>query len=182
MKPSGRTKKHYKDCGIPIDDVERTIPGTFIKKDLFGWADLVALLPGKIYGIQVTGGGQHANRRAKVLSNWLARKWLLCGGGIKIVSWSKQKAGTKRLHWVMREEEVTLDAFEEVETSEVHDPGEDRNPDGGGDGLRDSSISGNQANEDNEQVRQGRRRNPSRVRSAREAMEGGFRGLRQSNG
>lgn len=79
--------------------VEQTIPKTFIKRDLFGVIDIVAITPDGILGIQVTGGqgGNHATRRHKIMAEPRMEQWLLVGGRLELWSYAERgAAGTKK--------------------------------------------------------------------------------------
>jgi hypothetical protein len=111
--PSARTLKECRARGWDAQVVEQTIPRTFIKRDLFGVIDIVAITPGGLLGIQATGGsgGAHAARRAKILAEPRALRWLQAGAGLEIWSYAKQgKAGARKL-WALRVEAIEAGHF-----------------------------------------------------------------------
>jgi hypothetical protein len=65
--------------------VEQTIPKTWIKRDLFGWMDILAFNGTNTIGIQVTSGGGSKGesnrnaRRAKILAEPRALLWIRAG-------------------------------------------------------------------------------------------------------
>lgn len=119
--PTSRTKQLLEGLGWEIDIVERYI--SFVKRrfDLFNFADLLCIAhpypPGGFVAVQATSGSNHAARKAKILSNKKALRFLQAGGHIWLVTWSKRthyKAdGTKakRKRWAARTEIITEDQF-----------------------------------------------------------------------
>ncbi len=113
MSPTQRALAELKRRGWPAGVVEQTIPKMFIKRDLFGVLDIVAIVPptespGYILGIQVTSGPNHAARIAKIAAEPRATKWLEAGGRIEVWSYSKRGARGKRKVWTLRVESVDL--------------------------------------------------------------------------
>ena len=47
MGPTGRTVHHLRKLGFRADKVEQTIPNCFIKRDLFGIGDVLAMKAGE---------------------------------------------------------------------------------------------------------------------------------------
>lgn len=87
--------------------VERQIPGTFIRKDAFGLADVAALAPGRCSGtfyIQATSRGHHGTRRKKALESPNLRTLLETGNTFVIWSWVCTRDEEE-----LREEELTLE-------------------------------------------------------------------------
>ncbi len=82
----------YRECearGWIPDDAERTLPGTFIRKDAFGLADIISIRtggPGTLY-IQATSWSNHAARRKKALESPNLRPLLQDGNRFVIWSW-----------------------------------------------------------------------------------------------
>ena len=83
------------------------------RKDLFGFADILAVRKGAIVAIQVTGGGNYSarynkmrqERREEVLT------WLEGGGLVEIHDWRKvkRKRGGKAMVWECRMGNFTLE-------------------------------------------------------------------------
>lgn len=125
VSPTQRTLAECRKRGYPAQVVEQTIPRTFIKRDLFGCIDIIAIerccpehangecCAPKVLAIQATSnnGGNHSARRAKILAEPRIRAWLLAGGRFEIWSWAKQGARGKRKAWTLRAEEITLADF-----------------------------------------------------------------------
>jgi hypothetical protein len=90
--------------------VEQRIPHTFITRDVFGFADILACSPSRgIMLIQVTGstgGGNMAARVAKTKAEPRHAIWLASGGRIQIHCWTvraKQKERECRILEITKE-------------------------------------------------------------------------------
>ncbi|MBU0618597.1 MAG: hypothetical protein KKI02_12840 [Planctomycetes bacterium] len=114
-----RTLRYLRELGIVCDMAERFLPyaGKFgVKKDLFGFIDIVALDPKYgIIGVQSTSGGLHSAHKKKILeeANENALAWLKCGGVIWLLSWKKKKVvrGGKAMRWFPRCEDINIEHF-----------------------------------------------------------------------
>lgn len=104
--PSARTIQELRDIGYHAQSVEQTIPRTFIKRDLFGCIDIIAVHPDhkSIVGIQATSATNHSDRKKKALAEPRLLAWLAAGGRFVIYSW-RQAANGK---WVARIEDIEL--------------------------------------------------------------------------
>lgn len=84
--------------GWTVGVVEQRIPHCFITRDLFGFADLVAMSPTRgIMAVQVTGGTSTSNYHARIRKLREEPRhalWLASRGRIQVHSWEK-RAGTK---------------------------------------------------------------------------------------
>lgn len=115
--PTARTLAECRRRGWIAQVVEQTIPRVFIKRDLFGCIDIVAIDPGdaftppRIIGIQATSGDNHASRRTKILEEKRARAWIAAGAGLEVWSWAQRGAAGKRKLWTLRTEAITADMF-----------------------------------------------------------------------
>jgi len=90
------SKRHFEALGYKVGVVEQVIPYTFIKRDFFGFADLIVAKPENgIIAVQVTGGGNLPSRAAKIKAEPRALVWLQSGGKIIIHDWRK-RAGEKQ--------------------------------------------------------------------------------------
>ena len=114
-----RTLRYLRENGAKAAIVERFNPyaGRFgIRQDLFGFIDLIALVPDEgIVGIQSTSGNCHSRHRKKILEETTqeAIDWLKYDGKIWLMSWSKKKLrrGGKQRVWMPRIEKITLETF-----------------------------------------------------------------------
>jgi hypothetical protein len=98
MSPTARTLQWLREHHIDAQIVEKIVPRTKQKQDLFGAIDIVAL-PNRILGIQTTDGSHHAARAAKASTNVSLARWIICGGGFEIWSWRKSARSGK---WIRR--------------------------------------------------------------------------------
>lgn len=84
--------------GWTVATVEQTIPHCFIKRDCFGFGDMLCASPSKgIMLVQATGGKSTSNfhaRVAKLKSEPRHAIWLASGGRIQVHSWEGK--GSKR--------------------------------------------------------------------------------------
>lgn len=67
-KPVSATQKSLKklrDEGYLCEIVEKTIPKCFIKKDLFGFIDILAIKGNEVLAVQTTASLSNANARVK---------------------------------------------------------------------------------------------------------------------
>jgi hypothetical protein len=109
VTPSGRTLAECRKRGWRAQVVEQTIPHTFIKRDLFGCVDIVALdgLPG-VLGIQATDGTSVSKRVKKIHGECYeaAYAWLEAGNRLEVWGWAKQGKAGKRKAWTLRVEAI----------------------------------------------------------------------------
>jgi hypothetical protein len=108
MSPTARTLAYLRELGFAvIERVEQQVPGTFIKRDFMGCADLIAFghPNAGIVAIQVTSGSNHAARRQKALREPRLEAWLRDGGRFQVVSW---RQAAPRKPWAVRVEEINL--------------------------------------------------------------------------
>lgn len=85
-----------------------------VRKDLFGFIDIVAIDGEGIIGIQVGAASGHSSHRKKILieCRHAAMKWLRAKGRIEIWSWDKKKVpNTKLERWMERVEKIELVHF-----------------------------------------------------------------------
>ena len=117
MSPTQRTLAELRKRGWPAQVVEQTVPRTFIKRDLFGCIDIIAVVPTievggfvvqhcRILGIQVTSGSNHSARVTKALKEPRMRAWCEAGGQFEVWSWAKRGPRGKRKAWMLRTEGV----------------------------------------------------------------------------
>lgn len=104
MSPTARSLQHLRELGYRPAVVEKTIPRTFIKQDLFG-VDILALKAGvPILVVQCTSGSNHAARRAKLEDAGFIDLWKGAGAMIEIWSWTRQGPRGQRKTWTLRRE------------------------------------------------------------------------------
>lgn len=103
-----RTLRFLKDKGMTAGMVERWLnipgyPGGGVRKDLFGFIDIIALSGKSIIGVQ-SCGSSFAEHERTIKNEPLAKEWLLNGGEIMLVGWRKLKLkrGMKAMRWFPR--------------------------------------------------------------------------------
>lgn len=99
-KPFAATRESVKSLeadGWTCWVVESRIPNTWITRDAYGFADILAMSPGRgIMLVQATAGESTSNyhaRIAKIRHEARAGIWLASGGRIQVHSWEKPKTG-----------------------------------------------------------------------------------------
>lgn len=120
VSPTARTLAECRKRGWIAQVVERTIPRKFIKQDLFGCIDIVAITPEGILGIQAAagsrqdgrGGGDHATHRTKILAEPRIVAWLRAGARFELWSWAKRGDRGVRKLWTLRTEPFAVADFE----------------------------------------------------------------------
>ena len=84
------SRKFLEEQGFTVAVVEQTIPYCFLKRDLWGFADLIACSPSRgIMLVQVTAGTSTSNfhaRVAKLKAEPRHAIWLASGGRIQVHS------------------------------------------------------------------------------------------------
>lgn len=93
ISPTSRSLKLLRDSGYFAQVVERWNPHAFIRQDLFGWIDIVAVHPGVhgVLGVQTTSGSNLSARMQKAHGNAALVAWLTCGGTLQAHGWRKLK-------------------------------------------------------------------------------------------
>lgn len=107
--------------GWKFDKAEHWNAFARVRKDLFGFADYVAVKKDVgILAVQSTDASNHSTRKRKILSIDAAYEWVMSGGKILLISWrqgpvtrmlSSGKISTK-LKWIPRPEYITREDFE----------------------------------------------------------------------
>ena len=113
--PTQRTLKRIRDAGATAAVAEYWLrvpnhPGGGVRRDLFGFIDVVALWPGEgTIGIQATSGSNGRARVRKIATECRdnALAWLAQGNRIQVWDWRKLKG-----KWEPRIVEVTVDLIE----------------------------------------------------------------------
>jgi len=78
--------------------VERWIPGAKIRRDLFGFGDVLAIRPGEVLLVQATTGDHVAHRLAKIAGHENAAAVRAAGIRIVVHGWRKLRG-----RWTLRE-------------------------------------------------------------------------------
>lgn len=99
MSPTQRSLKKLREEGYLCEIVEKTIPKCFIKKDLFGFVDILCLKDEEILGVQTTSGANFANRVQKIKNHENLEMVKMAGIKISVHGWRKLKG-----KWACKEE------------------------------------------------------------------------------
>jgi len=92
MSPTQRSLKYLRDEGYLVAIVEHWQPFARIRKDLWGWADLLAIKRGEVLAVQVTSEGV-ANRVAKVTNSETIGRVREAGVRVEVHGWRKNAKG-----------------------------------------------------------------------------------------
>jgi len=88
MTPTQRSLKALRELGYLVEVVEKWNSFTRTRKDLWGWADLLAVRRGEVLAVQVTAQAV-ANRVAKVAASETVGRVREAGIRIEIHGWRK---------------------------------------------------------------------------------------------
>jgi hypothetical protein len=110
--PQQRTKEFFQGNGYTVDDSERILHGGK-RKDLFGFADLVAFRPGQIGAvfIQATTVENMNARVSKIRSEPCAKICIECGNRVVVVGWREVRFPGRRPQWLESIRWFELDDF-----------------------------------------------------------------------
>lgn len=92
--------------------VERWNPHARVRQDLFGFADVIAVVDGAVLLVQATTGKNVSARLAKLRAEPCrsrVRRWLLAGGRVQIHGWAKRGPRGKRKLWTCSVREIVLE-------------------------------------------------------------------------
>ena len=105
-----KTLKKLRDEGYLCEIVEHTIPFTFIKRDLFGFIDILAIKGNEILAVQTTAGGHSSDRVKKIEAHENYPKVKKLGWRIIVHDWrqlkGKYKNGNPKKYWDCLEVEL----------------------------------------------------------------------------
>ena len=76
-----------------VETTERWVPHSPIRKDLFGFGDLIAIRPGAVLVVQVTDTDHQADRIAKITDHENVGHVREAGIGIHVHGWLKSASG-----------------------------------------------------------------------------------------
>lgn len=97
--PTQRSLKYLRGEGYLADVVEKWIPGANIRRDLFGFIDILAIREAEIVGVQATSGGNVSARVSKIAEHDNVGAVRKAGIRIVVHGWRKNSSG----RWVLRE-------------------------------------------------------------------------------
>lgn len=115
ITPTQRTLAILTKDGWEVGIVERWIQRAFVRQDLFGIIDMIAIRPGQIVGVQATSdnGGNVSAHIIKAKAEPRLKTWLEAGGEFWVVGWGKKGPRGKRKVWTMRTIKITLEDLSE---------------------------------------------------------------------
>ena len=116
---TSRTLNYIREQGWVADKVEQwnQYAGKFgQRKDMFGFADIVAMGENSIIAIQSCGQAFSEHDRKILQDEFVAPnalKWIECGGRLILIGWRKikLKRGGKAMRWSPRIKEYKKDDF-----------------------------------------------------------------------
>jgi hypothetical protein len=112
--PTQRTLEHCKKHGQPAYVTEKWVPGVNIRKDAFGFGDLLVIdgQPGSLL-IQATVTDSMSKRITKIKEHCAehAQAWLKAGNRLEVWGWAKRGAVGKRKLWTLKVTPLTLEDF-----------------------------------------------------------------------
>lgn len=97
--PTARTLAKLRKDGYQAGVVEKWIPQTKRRLDLFGGIDIIAVGFDSIIGIQCTTVTNQAKRIAKLLAEPQLAVWRRNGGRLQVWGWAKKGKAGKRKFW-----------------------------------------------------------------------------------
>jgi hypothetical protein len=89
MTPTQRTLKKLRDDGWMAEVVERWVPGANIRKDLFGWIDIMALRDGQTLAVQCTSYSNMSARVKKIEESETIAEVRKAGWSVWVIGWRK---------------------------------------------------------------------------------------------
>ena len=92
MTPTQRSLKALRDLGYLVEIVEKWNSFTRTRKDLWGWADLLAIKRGEVLAVQVTSTGV-SSRIKKVTVSVTIGRVLEAGVRVEVHGWAKNSKG-----------------------------------------------------------------------------------------
>jgi hypothetical protein len=107
--PAARTLARLRKEGWTAQAVERFNAHAKVRRDLFGFIDVLAIRPGEPpLAVQATSGSNVAARLAKALALPALRTWLEAGCRFEVHGWAKKGPHGKRKLWDVTRRAVTL--------------------------------------------------------------------------
>ena len=100
---SQRSKKYLEDLGYLVGAVEQVIPHTFIRRDLFGLFDLVAIKDGTTIAVQVTSASNIMARVHKIEESENLPTVRKANWGLFVHGWKQNKEGK----WTLKEIDIS---------------------------------------------------------------------------
>lgn len=96
------SKRLLESEGYLVDTVERWIPGANIRKDLWGFIDILAIREGEVLGVQVTSLANISSRVNKITAHPNLPAVRKAGIRIEVHGWKNTKG-----KWTVRREDLS---------------------------------------------------------------------------
>jgi hypothetical protein len=111
MTPTARTLTYLRRLGFIADVCERWLPHAGVRRDLFGFADIIAVHQRDriIMLVQTTTTGHMAHRLAKAKARHELLAWLRSGGQFQVHGWEQRGS-----RWTCRRVDVAAEDLAEV--------------------------------------------------------------------
>lgn len=116
--PTQRTLQWLRDAGYRAEVVERWVPQTKTRRDLFGCLDILAVNDDETVGVQATSGSNVSARVAKIRELDAARAWLMGSRRLLVVGWKKYAKREDGKHWRPIIREMRLADLDVVEVQD----------------------------------------------------------------
>ena len=111
MTPTARSLDLLREMGYTAEVVERWVPGAKIRRDLFGFADVLGChAKFGVLAIQCTTGDHAAARTSKAMDEARLLTWLKAGAKFEVWGWALRGARGKRKLWVLSRRIAHLDS------------------------------------------------------------------------
>jgi hypothetical protein len=120
--PTSRTLEECKKRGWKAQVVEKWIPRMNVRKDVFGFGDVLVLdgKPGSLL-VQACRGADSSTRTTKILEACAedARSWLEAGNRIQVWGWAQRGPRGKRKLWGVRVVAIELSSDENIYACDI---------------------------------------------------------------
>lgn len=100
--PTSRSLAHLRDDGWTAEVVERWVPGANVRRDLFGFIDIIAIRDGVTLGVQATSADHVAARIRKIADAPNVGAVREAGWALAVHGWGKKKG-----RWTLRTVDVS---------------------------------------------------------------------------
>ena len=107
MSPTQRSLAYLREKGYHAEVVEKYNPHTRTRKDLWGFADILAIRRHEVLAVQVTSVGNMSSRIKKIAESDLVGFVREAGIGIEVHGWRKYKKPVDRKYWRVKIEDLS---------------------------------------------------------------------------
>lgn len=118
MSPTARTLHALRKAGHLVAVVERWIPQAKVRRDLYGFGDILAVSDAGIWAVQVSMTGDRGRRLEKLQNLVIGPRvvrWLRAGGHVFVIAWTKHKPAPGRTlaRWSATATQLYLEGLED---------------------------------------------------------------------